>query len=109
MNNMSKKIYSIRVHSWDGVEWDDCFAQSLVDCEVEGLAIAHSKILNRSVIFDVASGLMVYSSTNSMKRTKEYFCRTWLTEERIKKINSARNTLMYKQRCLELESHKMYV
>lgn len=106
---MTKKIYSIRVHSWDGVEWDDCFAQSLADCEVEGLAIAHSKILNRSVIFDVASGLMVYSSPNSMKRTKEYFCRTWLTEEKIKKINSARNSLMYKQRCLELESHKMYV
>lgn len=73
-----------------------------------GLAIAKSRVKHRWIIFDIKSGLSVFSRYNKSKeKTLEEF-NQWLDEEKLARLEKNRHTLSYNGRCLEMERHSMY-
>lgn len=100
---MKKKILSITILTQEGITYEDIPSEELEN----GFALAKSKLSNWCV-FDIKSGLTLFTNKKTRKEALEKFAKMMNDSERVKRIESARNSLTYKDRCLAMELHAQY-
>lgn len=101
---MTKKItLTIVSRYWGEVSYEDLPSEELGN----GLAVAHSSLWKWAV-FDVKSGLLVASGCRTKYLALEKYQTLIKDKEKMANLEKSRKSLTYKDRCLDLERHRMY-
>ena len=100
----NKKTLSVASRYWGELQFEDLPSEELE----HGLAIANSPIFHW-VIFDIKSGLTIVRGCRTRKIALEEYEEFITDKDSMNRLDKSRASLTYKDRCLELERHKLYV